>query len=639
MMDNKSRIISILVVLFLLTTLFVSHSTALKVDITKDNGASDYDGYIIKFTDEPLSMYRNRFSHFGGIVLNRFIDQKVATYNDKLCSLHNTAKEDITKILGEKAEKIFLKDFRLVFNGIIIKKVSHVFLEKIRNLPYVESVTPNYKITACLDESVSIVNADDVWELTDDYGQNVTGKGITIAIIDTGVDYTHPDLKDGFLGGYDFVNNDADPMDDNGHGTHCAGIAVGLGNASNSTYVGVAPGAKFYAYKILDDKGEGDYSLFLQGINQALDPNNDSDCSDHVDIISISSGALGGDPNDIICEVADNAVSLGAVVVAAAGNSGPAYSTINSPGCAREAICVGAADKDGGIYSRSSRGPTSIGTLKPDVMAPGVDIISVRASGTSLGTPISEYYTKASGTSMAAPHVSGAVALVLQAHPDWTPRQIKMALRNTAVDLNYNLQTQGYGRIDVLGAVLISDAPPIAILNTSGQIETEVLDIFGTASSSNFGNYSLYYKSSGGWTKIFEASEQMNDSLLFSWNVSAISNGTYQLKLDVSSSTQTSSDIVFISIGSPSEELLSIYEGQTFRINISDAGKPMNAFVLFRVPYHFPQIRYGSSVELKAPWIINPFFPMLHGEITIFKLLGGYKKLTINITIVNKELF
>jgi hypothetical protein len=614
-------------------------------DIDVDDDTLSYDRYIIKFNEEPLSVFKHRFKDVLGNVFSRlsrkFVDkisnQMVLQFKNKILSLHSRAKDDILQLVDSNSEEIFSGEFVVLFNGIVIKKVPDRVLEMIRSLPYVENVFPDHKIIATLDYSVPLINADDVWDLSDAHGRNVTGKGVTIAILDTGVDYNHLDLKDSFVGGYDFVNGDDDPMDDSdsGHGTHVSGIALGQGNESGYKYVGVAPGAEFYAYKVMDNKGEGYYSWLISGMEQAVDPNDDGDFSDHVDIISISAGDSSGNPDDAFSMAADNVVNLGVVVVAAAGNDGPAEGTVSSPSCARGVISVGATDKNDKVSSSSSRGPTSIGTVKPDVVAPGIGIKS---------TSIGGGYKSLSGTSIACPHVTGTVALLLQMHPNWTPYEIKMALRNTAKDLGYSLTAQGYGRIDALNAVTLLDAPPVAILNTSGEIDYGVVDIYGTASADDFQNYSLYYRQYNDWIKLYERSAEVVNNVLFTWDTRSLDGETYELKLEVKSLNQTSVDIVFLSLKPKEDKLLieapdGIAEFRRFTVNVKDInGIPRMAWVLFTLPYHRPRLRYGSSVSFRAPLILNRWVESLEGKITVFKIFGDYKTSEKCITVINTKL-
>ncbi|MBW2966099.1 S8 family serine peptidase, partial [Candidatus Woesearchaeota archaeon] len=262
------------------------------------------------------------------------------------------------------------------------------------------------------------------------------------------------------IGGYDFVNNDNNPMDDQGHGTHCAGIAAG-----NGTLKGVAPDAKIYAYKVLSSGGGGYSDWIIAGIERAVDPNQDTDFSDHVDIISMSLGGY-GDPDDPMSQAVDTAVNNGVVAVIAAGNLGPGYQTIGSPGTARKAITVGASDKTDNIAYFSSRGPVIWPNgiiIKPDIIAPGVDICAAQWNDAFLkyGAPqcVDTEHVAISGTSMATPHVAGAAALIKQKNPTWTPNEIKAALKSTSIDIRKDISTQGYGRIDVLNAVRLDEPP------------------------------------------------------------------------------------------------------------------------------------------------------------------------------------
>jgi serine protease AprX len=138
----------------------------------------------------------------------------------------------------------------------------------------------------------------------------------------------------------------------------------------------------------------------------------------------------------------------GILVLVAAGNAGPAAYTVGSPGCAQQVITVGACDEMGHVASFSSRGPTGDGRVKPDLVAPGVEIVAARAANTSMGTVVSKYYTAASGTSMATPLVAGLCGLLLEAEPELNPLEIKERLMDTAVSLGASGYAQGDGRVD-----------------------------------------------------------------------------------------------------------------------------------------------------------------------------------------------
>jgi len=247
-------------------------------------------------------------------------------------------------------------------------------------------------------------------------------------------------------------------------------------------YIGVAPGAYLWNVKVLNQYGWGYESWIINGIEYAAyGPDGIEDTGDEADIISMSLGGAPTDGTDPLSQAVNEAVNQGLVVVVAAGNDYD-YFTISTPGAAEKAITVGASDKEDELAYFSSKGPTLDLRVKPDVVAPGVDIIAPRANNTTMGYPYNNYYTEASGTSMATPHVAGAAALILQAHPDWTPEEVKNALISTADDLGYNVYEQGGGRIYVPAAVnqkILVDPATISFKNldtTSTTITFKNLD-------------------------------------------------------------------------------------------------------------------------------------------------------------------
>lgn len=325
-------------------------------------------------------------------------------------------------------------------------------------------VYPDLPVNATTEESLVQIGADQVWSMPDGLGSQVRGAGIIVAVIDTGIAYTHPDLGGGFgpsykvIGGYDFHNGDSDPMDDNGHGTHVAGIIAADGNI-----MGVAPDAKLLAYKALGSDGSGSMSDVILAVERAMDPNEDGITTDQADVISMSLGGS-GDESDPICQAVQNAIADGIVVVVAAGNSGPSMGTVASPGVAPNAITVGAINETGALASFSSRGVPNSLNIKPEISAPGVNINStVPFSGTKHSS--SSGYSTMSGTSMATPHVSGAAALLLQLHRTWTPAQVKSALISGSSDLSEPLWLAGAGGLWVPGAAsqrLFAEQPLIS---------------------------------------------------------------------------------------------------------------------------------------------------------------------------------
>jgi subtilisin family serine protease len=302
----------------------------------------------------------------------------------------------------------------------------------------VERIWPDLAVHTWLDASVPLLEAPRVWA---DSGR---GAGVKVAIVDTGIDTVHLDFAGRIQATRDFSGKGS-VTDGHGHGTHVASIAAGSGAASGGRYVGVASQALLYVAKVLADDGGGLMSDVMAGIEWAVD--------EGAQVINLSLGSAGpGDGDDALSVLCDAAVGEGVVVCAAAGNSGPGASTVGPPGVARLVITVGASDKSDGIASFSSRGPTSDGRVKPDIVFPGVDIAAARAAGTSMGTPVDGSYTLASGTSMATPHATGAVALLLEAYPNLTPAEVKDVLMRSAKDLGLNRNTQGAGRSQVYNA-------------------------------------------------------------------------------------------------------------------------------------------------------------------------------------------
>jgi serine protease AprX len=327
-------------------------------------------------------------------------------------------------------------NYAAIFDLAETSQITHIWLDR--------------EFQMCLNQSVSIIKDPAGWaQIETSYNRSIDGSGLTIAVLDTGIDASHPDFY--FSNGTSKIAASASftgesIVDRVGHGTHVASIAAGTGVASQGQYMGVAPNATLLNVKVLNNHGAGAESWIIRGIRWAVDNN--------ASIINMSFGSdTSSDGTDPLSTTVNWATQQGVVCVASAGNSGPTTYAIGSPGAAESAITVGASAKDDFVAGFSSAGPTDDNRIKPDVVAPGVDIVAARAAGTSMGNPVSQYCTMASGTSMAAPHVAGAAALLLDAHPSWTPFQVKMALANYAKDLGTSVLQQGSGRIDVYRAV------------------------------------------------------------------------------------------------------------------------------------------------------------------------------------------
>ena len=266
---------------------------------------------------------------------------------------------------------------------------------------------------------------------------HIDGHGVTTAVLDTGIS-PHPDLKGRIVAFGDMLYGKKRMYDDNSHGTHVAGIIAGSGGLSSGLYAGIAPASQIVAVKVLDQKGEGKIRFLIEGIKAIL-RNRDKW---QIRIVNISIGTLPhqGDEEEMeLMRWVDRLWDEGLVVVTAAGNFGPRSGTVTIPGISKKVITVGASD-DGNQKDRygkvgtnySGRGPTSECVCKPDLVAPGSYIRS--CNGFSQKKNQKAYSVK-SGTSMSAPVVSGAVALLLSKYPDMKNVEVKLRLLMSADDM------------------------------------------------------------------------------------------------------------------------------------------------------------------------------------------------------------
>ena len=292
----------------------------------------------------------------------------------------------------------------------------------------VRYVEPDYVVTALgptMPWNIRQINADKV------QAAKTNGTGVRVAVIDTGIDYTHPDLAGVYAGGYNVMTGTEDPMDDNGHGTHCSGILAATGS-SRGIY-GTAPGVRLYGVKVLAANGEGRMSDVIQGIFWAK--------NNSMQVASMSLGS--SKDSQALHDAVDDASANGVLIVAAAGNSGVASGsgdTMGYPGNYDSVLAVAAVNKYNHRAFFSSTGSHL------SVSAPGVNIRST--------IPGAAYATY-SGTSMATPHVAGVAALVYSAHPDWTNQQVRQQIESTATPLG-NSWFYGAGLVNATAAVNLS---------------------------------------------------------------------------------------------------------------------------------------------------------------------------------------
>jgi len=305
-----------------------------------------------------------------------------------------------------------------------------------RSASAVEKIWLDGKRELLLDKSVPQIGAPEAWKA------GFTGKGIKVAVLDSGIDATHPDLASQVAGAKNFTSEpDGDFV---GHGTHVASTIAGTGAASGGKYKGVAPDAKLYDGKVCGLQECTDSGI-IAGMEWAA-------TEVKATVANISLGGTDTPEIDPLEEAVDRLTAqTGTLFVIAAGNSGPGAGTVSSPGSADAALTVGAVDKQDKLADFSSVGPRlGDGAVKPDVTAPGVDIVAARSKDGVIGDPVGDKYLNLSGTSMATPHTVGAVAILAQEHPNWKAGELKSALMGSAKPAaDQTTYQQGAGRIDV----------------------------------------------------------------------------------------------------------------------------------------------------------------------------------------------
>ncbi len=405
-------------------------------------------------------------------------------------------------------------------------EISEQSIAHIKNNPrvaYVEEDAKVYALDAELDNSwgVKHIGAGVVHEYN-------KGAGVNVSIIDTGIDTTHPDLYANYKGGYDYVNNDADPKDDNGHGTHCAGIVAAEDNGIG--VVGVAPGANLYAVKVLNRVGSGYISDVIAGIDWSV--NND------MDVVSMS---LGSSTSSTSLKTAcDDAYEAGLVIVAAAGNSGDGNSDtteLSYPAAYDSVIAVGATGRYDTAPSWSNSGPYL------ELAAPGVGIYSTLPTYRVTLTRTYGYnYGTLSGTSMACPHVAGTVALVLFSDPTLTNEDVRLRLNTTADNLGPEGWDSVYGNglVDAENATQPGDAPP-------------VVDLVNPADGSTVSGTIIIEANASDDVGVTKVDFYINDTLLAtddtepyntSWNTTTVADGSHIITATATDTAgQTASDM------------------------------------------------------------------------------------------------
>ena len=265
-----------------------------------------------------------------------------------------------------------------------------------------------------------------------------TGKGIGVCILDTGI-YEHIDFTCRIWAFYDFLAFKRRPYDDNGHGTHVAGLVAGDGTASMGKYRGAAPGCGIISLKVLDRYGTGSQDDVLRALRWIRENRQQY----RIRVVNISVGTTCNSKRNHarLLESVEQLWDEGVVVVTAAGNQGPRPGSITAPGSSKKVITVGSSDLLEGRSAISGRGPTAECVCKPDIVAPGNKIMSCVP-----GKPYS--YGVKSGTSMSTPLVTGAIACALEKNPALTNTDIKTMLMNSAEDMGLPQNLQGWGKFN-----------------------------------------------------------------------------------------------------------------------------------------------------------------------------------------------
>jgi subtilisin len=368
------------------------------------------------------------------------------------------------------------------YDPAIVESAGGKGVKELRDLDMLKAIIPGNELASLAhNPAIEFIETDGHSEIADEnttieysaswglqdigvepaHSLNYTGKGVKIAVLDTGIDYTHPDLAPNYKGGYDFINNDDDPMDDNGHGTHVAGILAAARDGKG--IVGVAPDAELYAVKVSDNQGKGSFSGLIEGINWAIE--------NHMNVVTMSITGQGG--SQALAKAVDTAYGDGLILLAAVGNGVGNSNTILYPAGYDDVIGVGSVDKENNLSLFSLTGSDV------EFVGPGSGIKSTWLDGK---------YAVLSGTSMATPFVTGTIALLLGSNEKawnatgavngdgkWTNEEIREVLRNTAKDLGANGKdnSYGYGLVNLHFPEKIESAIALAAVDENRKVQAQ----------------------------------------------------------------------------------------------------------------------------------------------------------------------
>ena len=522
--NNKKQVLKYLFISFILTfpnvlnrvtfNNFQNSSSGFREDTNKlDSLSTKIDSQlleIINSKEKSQSLPVIILYNYNDETLKEELEKNSNTpiYNYKLipATSISLASDEIHSIAKSPAVKRVYLDKKIYPLSFDKTKITQEFRKSSSNkLPYPPLV----------NQSVSQIGAPYLWNL------DLNGSGVVVAVLDTGIDKTHPDLNDiddnpsttddvKVIYEKSFIDLDYNGIPDEneddivGHGTHVAGIISGTGEASSYQFKGVAPGSRLMNVKVLTTYGGFD-SWIIKGIEYATyGPDGEKNSGDEADIISMSLGGSGFIDEPII-QAVDAAWDLNKTVIIAGGNSGDNFFTLDSPGLSAKVITVGAVNSYDQVADFSSRGPSPDLRMGVDICAPGVDIISTQANISGLSA-VEGNYTAKSGTSMATPFVAGAVALLLQSNPNLMPTSIKTALMISAVDLGVSSYIQGAGRLDINAAYnLINKSPKLGTTemkrsNIINSLEIDTNELYGEVDTPFYSEFfSDWHKNNTHW--------------------------------------------------------------------------------------------------------------------------------------------
>ena len=399
--------------------------------------------------ETPSQPMKNRSNATDGANETETVNESVdAGYNSTLTPVIILFKDKTDSDLVKQHGGTIKSVYRL--KPALAASLPQKAIENLRKSPEIEFVVDDLQLFTMgetLDWGVDRIDADVVHD-------DNKGAGVKVAIMDTGIDYAHQDLAANYKEGYDFggdysgAANDNDPVDFNGHGTHCAGIVAAVrGNEIGVS--GVAPEADLYALKVFSDDGYGRYSDVVEALEWCIDTRTDADPDNDIQVLSMSFGSKYGDGDPGIDAWIHAAFDAGILVVGAAGNEGSGDDTVIYPARYEHVLAVAATDRSDHRASFSSTGPN----------------VALAAPGTSIySTYLGDGYTAKSGTSMACPHVTGTAALVWNSYPEYTNTEVRQRLQATAEEVGAAGKdtSVGYGLVDAEKAA-VDVIPPASV--------------------------------------------------------------------------------------------------------------------------------------------------------------------------------